>query len=302
MSHHLAARRFALQALATTLVVLAPAARAQDPGHGATPADIERGGQTFMLSCASCHGPNGDTVAGVNLASGSFRRATSDQELVALIQKGIPGTAMPPSSLTEAQAMQVVAYLRSLPARAAASRTSGLAGSATAGRALYATLDCATCHRVDGTGGFLGPDLSSVGITRRADEIERALTDPDADLRNGSRTVAIVTARGESITGRLLNQDTYTLQFIDADGKLAAVRKDEVRRWEIMERSAMPGYAGRLTPQQLADLVSHLQTLNAPVPIGGVSGAGGRRGGPPPATGAGGAGRAGGRGARGGTP
>jgi putative heme-binding domain-containing protein len=270
---------------------------AQEAGHGVTPADVERGGQIFMLSCASCHGPNGDTVAGVNLASGSFRRATTDQELVGLIQKGIAGTAMPPSSLTEAQALQVVAYLRSLPAIVAASRPAGPAGHADAGRTLYGTLDCARCHRVDGAGGFLGPDLSSVGVTRRADELERALTSPDADLRNGSRTVAIVTNTGESVVGRLLNQDTYSLQFIDAAGRLGSVRKNAVRRWEVMESSAMPGYAGTLTPQQIADLVSYLQSLKAPVQIGGLSG--GRRGGPGRAAGAAGVPPAG---RRGGTP
>ena len=62
--------------------------------HGVTPAEIERGGQTFLASCAVCHGPDGDTIAGVNLASGTFRHGTTDQELINIIRNGIPGTAI----------------------------------------------------------------------------------------------------------------------------------------------------------------------------------------------------------------
>jgi putative heme-binding domain-containing protein len=163
---------------------------------------------------------------------------------------------------------------------------------------------------IDGVGGYLGPDLSSVGITRRPDELERALTTPNADIRNGSRTVAITTTNGASVTGRLLNQDTYSLQFIDAAGRLTSIRKDAVRRWEVMDASAMPSYAERLNPQQMSDLVSYLQALNAPVRSGGVAGT--SRGGGPPRGGGAGAPPIGGRGAgspptdgpagRGGTP
>ena len=293
MTSDSARRRLAAAVFAATLITLGIPPRAQDAGHGLTTADIERGGQLFLLSCASCHGQNGDTVPGVNVASGTFRRATTDQELAALIRRGIPGTAMPPSSLTEAEALQVVGYLRSLPAAVAASRSVGPAGAAAAGRALYASLDCATCHMIDGVGGYLGPDLSSIGISRRVDELERALTDPSAEIRVGNRTVSIVTRAGSPVMGRLLNHDRYSLQFIDAAGRLTSVRKDAVRSWEIMEMSAMPSYASTLGPQPRADLVSYLQTLSAPVRTGGVAGTprgGGPRGGGPAAPPAGGRG------------
>jgi putative heme-binding domain-containing protein len=278
--------------LAAPLLAISGASRAQDSSHGFTTADIERGSQVFLLSCASCHGANGDAVANVNLASGSFRRATTDQDLVNLIRRGIPGAAMPPSNLSEAEALQVVAYLRSLPAAATAARAAGPAGSAVAGRALYGSLDCASCHMINGVGGFLGPDLSSVGTTRRPDELERSLTAPSADIRAGNRTVTIVTPSGASVSGRLLNQDTYSLQFIDATGRLTSVRKDAVQRWEVMETSAMPTYAGSLAPAQIADLVAYLQGLDAPVRAGGIGGAargagprGGGAGAPPAARG-----------------
>jgi putative heme-binding domain-containing protein len=257
---------------------------AQD--HGVTPADIERGGQMYLSGCATCHGPDGDGVAGANLTTGTFRRATTDQELINIIRNGIPGTAMPPSNVPEAQAALIVAYLRSLPGAIAGSKTTGLRGDPANGKVLFEGRGgCLSCHRVQGNGGFLGPDLSSAGLTRRSIELERALTHPNADIRTGTRTATIVNKDGATILGRLLNQDTYSVQLIDAKGKLWSFQKDAVRKWEISDVSAMPPFADKLSAQELADVVSYLGTLKAPVQAppargrGGAPAPGGGRGG-----------------------
>jgi cytochrome c oxidase cbb3-type subunit III len=257
--------------------------RAQD--HGVTPAEIERGGQTFLAACAACHGPDGDAIAGVNIASGTFRRGTTDQDLINIIQRGIPGTAMPPSNLPDAQAALVVAYLRSLPATITASKTTGLRGDPAGGKLTFdGKGNCASCHRVNGTGGFLGPDLSNMGLTRRKIELERALINPGANIRPGTRTARVINADGTTVVGRLLNQDTYSLQLIDAKGKLWSFHKDVVRQWSVPDTSVMPSYSETLTTQELADVVSYLATLKTSVPVGGggrggIGGPGGRGGG-----------------------
>ena len=291
--------RFLLAVVAVTMAALGSVptrVHARNQEHGVTPAEIERGGQVFLSSCAACHGPGGDTLPGANLATGTFRRATTDQELVNIIRSGIPGTAMPPSSLLAADAALVVAYLRSLPARLTAPAASGLGGSASNGQAIFSGKGaCTSCHLVGGVGGFLGPDLSSVGLTRSAAELERALTNPSADIRTGNRSVKVVKKDGTTIVGRLLNHDTYSLQMIDAAGHLLSLQKDALRQWEIPETSAMPGTTGTLSAQEVADVVSYLQTMTAPVPGGaggrGAGGAGGRGG--PGAPGAPGGGRGG---------
>src|SRR5262249_29731289 len=94
------------------LIVLAAAvAGAQE--HGYPPADVENGARLYQSSCAGCHGPGGEMVPGTDLQSGQFRRATTDAEVIRIIQSGIPGTTMPPSSFSEAQAGSIVAFLRS---------------------------------------------------------------------------------------------------------------------------------------------------------------------------------------------
>src|SRR5438876_18939 len=210
-------------------LVSAGSLSAQELEHGMTPADIDRGGQIFLASCAVCHGPDGDAIAGTDLSSGSFRRGPTDQQLIAIIRSGIPGTAMPPNNVADADAARIGAYLRSLPATRAASKTAGLHGDAASGKAIFEGKGgCRECHIANGTGGFLGPDLSSVGVTRRAGELERALTDPSADIRTGNLTATVVRRDGSTVVGRLLNQDTYSLQLIDAKGNLLSIQKDAV--------------------------------------------------------------------------
>src|SRR5947208_15641755 len=100
-----------LTVLAAALAFSAPIA-AQ---HG-TAQVIDDGGRGFRSTCANCHGPDGDEVAGIDLGRGVFRRAKTNQELVQIIRSGVPGTAMPGSDMPVAQAEQIVAYLTSLAA------------------------------------------------------------------------------------------------------------------------------------------------------------------------------------------
>ena len=233
--------------------------RAQE-GHGYTTADIERGGQLFFVNCATCHGPDGDAVPDVNLGSGRFRRAVTDQDLMQIIRGGIPGTPMPPGNYSEAQAETIVAFLRSMN-RVTLASGGNLVGDPGRGKTVVeGDGQCLTCHRVRGQGAFLGPDLSEIGGVRRKTDLERSLLEPSAEIRVDNHTVRLVTREGKELRGRLLNQDTYSVQLIDATGKLLSVPKTSLREFEIMKTSPMPAFTGR-SPQQLADVVSYLVLL-----------------------------------------
>lgn len=267
-------KRFVMAAAAMLAVLLQAGGPAGAQEHGVTPVDLERGGQTYLSNCTSCHGPNGDGVTGVNLFSGQFRKATTDQDLVDIIRHGIAGTPMPPFNFPEAQAGQIVAYLRSQPASMAASQLAGLRGNAADGRTIFEGKgefenggNCLGCHRLQTPsgkiGGFLGPDLSNIGGTRRSIDLERALVEPSAAIRTDER-VAVVTRDGKTFRGRLLNQDTYSVQLIDNGGALQSVQKAGILRVDILSVSVMPNFADRFSKQQLADLVSYLMTLKTP--------------------------------------
>jgi len=246
-------------AIVLTAIGIVWASVADAQGHGYTPGDIENGGQLYQANCTACHGPEGDGVPSINLGSGKFRRGTTDDEIVKIIIGGIPGTAMPPSSFSEGQAGTIVAYLRSL----ASSPTTGmLKGDAARGQALFTGKgQCQNCHSVAGVGARGGPSLSEVGGSRRAIELQRAIVEPSADIRSDHRPARVVTRDGATITGRLLNQDTYTIQLLDTSGRLRLLDKSTIREFAILKESPMPSYKDKLNTQEIADLVTYLTTL-----------------------------------------
>ena len=245
------------------LVLVAFALPAQE-GHGVTTADIQRGGQIFLTSCATCHGPNGDLVSGVNLASNRFRRAQTDSDLMDLVKKGIPSTPMPPGNYSDEQAFAIVAYLRSLAnARPGANGAgSGLAGDPARGKSIVEGKgQCGSCHRIGNTGGFAGPDLTAIGTARSRASLEAKLLDPNADIRESNRPVRAVAKDGKVIVGTLLNYDNYSIQMLGSDGKLRALQIDKLKEYELMKTSPMPSYKDKLSAQEIADVAGYLSTL-----------------------------------------
>ena len=87
------------------------------------------------------------------------------------------------------------------------------AGDATRGRAIFEGKGaCLSCHRVDTRGRDIGPDLTDIGRARTPAAIQRSLVDPTGSMIPINRPVRAVTRDGRTITGRRLNEDTYTVQ------------------------------------------------------------------------------------------
>ena len=237
------------------VVCAATVTRAQ---HGYSLQDIDHGRTLYQSTCAGCHGPDGDKVSGVALGSGSFRRATSDDEVVRIITAGIAGTSMPANKFSDAEAGSIVAYLRTM-------KTAGgtvAPGDAARGKAVFdGKGKCQSCHGSGGPGTRLAPSLADAATSRRPIELERAILDPSAELAPDYQTVRILTKAGATITGRLLNQDTFSLQVLDANEQLRSIDRTTTKEVTLVKTSAMPMYRGVLTPQEVVDLVAYIRTL-----------------------------------------
>jgi putative heme-binding domain-containing protein len=250
---------FAVFVLATTGLLAAGGVLS---AQHATAFDIEDGGRAFRNSCANCHGPDGDQVAGIDLGRGQFRRPLTDQELVSIIRNGIPNTPMPANNVSEAQAIKIVAYLRSL---AESRRSIAATGDAMRGKSIFdGKGSCASCHRVNGNGSRVGPDLSRIGQVRRSIELEQSLADPAAEVLPANRTYRVALKDGTTVTGRLLNHDTFTVQLLDSKEQLRSFVKADLKEYGFAP-TTMPSYKGRLDAQETADVVSYLVSLKGRV-------------------------------------
>ena len=227
--------------------------------HSYTPADIAEGQRLYRVNCVLCHGPDGDQIPGIDLGHGKFRQTYSEDALIKIIQNGIAGTSMPPHNLQDFQAGTIVGYLRSV---ATAGRTVSGNGNAALGKAVFEGKGaCTGCHRVGTTGSRSGPDLSDIGSLRRAVEIEQSLLDPDAEVLPQNRYYRVKTKSGETITGRLLNIDTFTVQLLDSKERLLSLPKSSLQESAFLEKSSMPSTRGKLNAQELADLIAYLVSL-----------------------------------------
>src|ERR1700704_6852722 len=83
------------------------------PGEYA-PADIVYGSRLYDAQCTTCHGATGDGVGGVDLRSGKFRSAVTDQDLTRVITNGIPGTGMQAFKFDPSEIAGILAFLRKL--------------------------------------------------------------------------------------------------------------------------------------------------------------------------------------------
>jgi putative heme-binding domain-containing protein len=151
------------------------------------------------------------------------------------------------------------------------------AGDVARGKVLFEDKgQCLSCHRVNGNGSRMGPDLSEMGIPRRAGgpgpaietlaagnaaALERKILDPDAEVAPANRFVHAVTKDGVTVTGRLLNRDNFTVQLIDNQGKLRSYAIGDLREFSLVTKSQMPSYKDKLSGQEVADLVSYLLSL-----------------------------------------
>lgn len=257
-------RTIALRVLAVTgllcLLMTPHPARAQHE----TAADVLSGESAYQTYCANCHGAAGNLIANVDLGHGVFRRPYSDDELAAIVMRGIPGTPMPATpNISREQATHIVAWLRSR----AAVKDVAADGDAARGQALFAgSGQCLTCHRVQGKGARRGPDLSRIGALRTSQQLLRALVDPAGEVQPGNRTYAVETLNGRTISGRLLNHDAYSVQLLTDDEELRSFMKADLRRSGFVP-SPMPSMLGKWTDQQLADVVRYLTSLRgAPKP------------------------------------
>jgi len=248
--------RFTIGAVAAALLAASVAAAAQQKY---LPAEVEAGGRLYTSNCTGCHGPEGDGVGGINFSQGKFRRAATDDDLLRIIARGIPGTPMAPSGMSESQIGQIVGYLRSM---TAAADTPTANGDVARGKAIVEGKgQCLTCHAVGVNGLHAGPALTDIGAQRRAVDLMRSLVEPNAEIRPENRTVRVLMKDGRTLTGRFLNQDTFSLQLIDASDKLMSLDKAQIRESTFLTSSPMPSFKDKLSAQELADVVTYLASL-----------------------------------------
>ena len=251
----------------------------QNP-YASDPKMAKLGEFQFRINCAFCHGLGAHGGGrGPDLTRARKRHGSSDADLFRTISNGIPGTAMPSNGttgqgvgMTDEEIWQVITYLRSVEVKAAAKPV----GNSVQGKQLfYGDANCSGCHMVQGKGGRVGPDLTTVGSARSAEYIVDSVRHPSRRLAQGLleatkefpqeyETVTVVTADGKEIKGVALNEDSFSVQLMDASEHIYMFDKDQLRSFSKSRTSLMPAYdTAVLSDKDLQDIVAYLLSVEA---------------------------------------
>lgn len=231
---------------------------AQEVGdHQYTSEAIAAGSQVYTQQCALCHGPQGALVDGIDLRLGQFRTAQSDTDLRQVITEGAAQGRMPAFTLRAEELNGVIAFIR------AGFDPEGVAvriGDPVRGKQLFeGEGQCADCHRVRGVGPRTAPDLSNIGSIRTPATLQRNIIDPVTALLPINRAVRLVTRFEETVVGRRLNEDTYTVQVIDSQEQLRSFKKADLVTYEISDEPSKQ--ATTMSSDEVADVIGYLLTL-----------------------------------------
>jgi putative heme-binding domain-containing protein len=120
---------------------------------------------------------------------------------------------------------------------------------------------CATCHRVGGEGGRIGPDLTRIGAIRSGRDLLESILWPTSTFAQGYEPYIVATADGRVLGGLIARRDADVLILRDASGAETRLRRDEVEDLRRSETSLMPEGLGRaLTREELRDLLAFLRS------------------------------------------
>lgn len=121
---------------------------------------------------------------------------------------------------------------------------------------------CASCHKVRGLGGDIGPDLSLVGSVYKRADLLTSIQEPSKTIALGFEQVMVETTKGETFIGALRQEAADSLMIKGADGQPHIVQKTDIKNRQAIPVSLMPpGLTMAMKPEDLADLLAFLETL-----------------------------------------
>lgn len=255
----------ALTVVASAGLLAAQPSETHPPGknpHLGNQASIRSGLALYRVRCGDCHGLDARGYRGPDLTV--VLGGMADERLFQTVRQGVRGTEMLPSTIPDDDVLMIIAYLRSM---GGAAPPEAPAGDVANGEKVYASAQCATCHRIGDRGGRLGPDLSRIGAARSRSALVREIRAPSEWIPPAYEPVTIVTRDGQKIRAIKKNEDVFSIQVMDPRERLQGYLKSALQDVIYEKTSVMPAYGpDRLNEKDLTDLVGYLSTLRMAAP------------------------------------
>ncbi len=242
--------------------------------NGKNPSLIDQGEKLFRKkkSCFACHQLEEEGgIVGPDLSRASFLYPTEwIFSWIGHPQGTKPETKMPNLGLSNEECRAITAFLASLKGKGIKREWQAFLdapGDPEKGEKLFfdaeGTGNCGKCHRVNGKGGKVGPQLSFVGSSRTQAFLLESILNPKAVITSGYSSILILTKKGKFITGVKVNEDDSSIDLLDKEGNARHIPKDEIKKFKTQKISIMPGnFKDILTSEEVRNLLAYLGTLH----------------------------------------
>jgi putative membrane-bound dehydrogenase-like protein len=119
---------------------------------------------------------------------------------------------------------------------------------------------CFVCHRVEGRGGSIGPDLSAIGRATSREKLIESVLQPSKEIAPRYVSWNLSLRNGRVLTGLIVDEGpNSTITVADGQGKLTTVQRQEVEERQVLHKSIMPDKLQELmTPSEFRDLIAFL--------------------------------------------
>jgi len=130
------------------------------------------------------------------------------------------------------------------------------------GKSIFTVANCVACHRLNGVGEAVGPDLAKLDPKTTPVDILKNVLDPSAKIEDKYQTFVFETEAGKVVTGMVLEETAETVKVIE--NPIAQTPPVVLRKAEIVERTKSPssimpkGLLDKLTRDEVLDLLSYV--------------------------------------------
>ena len=138
---------------------------------------------------------------------------------------------------------------------------SKLGGNSELGRKIFfekTEVSCVRCHKIDGTGGEVGPDLSGVALDKTRDYLLESIVDPNKTVAEGFNQTIVLTDDGLTLTGLVKSETEEELVLIDADANHVTILKEHIEGKKTGKSSMPEDLVDKLSASEIRDLVEYL--------------------------------------------
>jgi putative heme-binding domain-containing protein len=134
-------------------------------------------------------------------------------------------------------------------------------GDAKRGREQYRKLDCVQCHAIAGSGGNVGPDLTSIGGSAQIDYLIESNYFPGKAIKEGYHSLLIETKNGDFYSGIKISESDTEIVLRNAESEEVRIPIDTIATQDDGGSLMPTGLADSLLENEFLDLVAYLSAL-----------------------------------------